>query len=425
MEQQNIPGSGTETDADGSYTLRGLATGSYRIRAQDDQQRYVQEYYNDTLRWDSAHLVKVEGTEAVRDIDFELARGASVSGTVRDADTGSPIADAWLSSGPVGGDHLSWTNTDFDGNFTLSGLPEGVIEIQVQSEGYIEVRKEVRVGQRNLTGLVVELQRGASIAGRVVDAETGAPIAQVAINADRDDGDGPGAWTQTDADGRYVLQGLAPGLYRVKAENSEQGYMFEYFDDRHGGEDADAVRVVGTERVTGVDFGLIQGSSISGTVTDIDTGLPVRNLELGAGPVNRGQVSWTRTDPNGNCTLKGLPQGLMDVEVRGGEYVKQRKTVRVTEKVESGQDFSVQRGASISGRVADGGTGEPIANMDVEARDENGSHITGTRTGSDGEYVLRGIPDRLIEVEVRGQGYVEVRKVVTVRDGQDIANLDF
>ncbi len=187
----------------------------------------------------------------------------------------------------------------------------------------------------------------------------------------------------------------------------------------------DAVRVVGTERVTGVDFGLVEGSSISGTVTDTDTGLPVRNVELGAGPIDRGEISWTNTDANGNYTLKGLPQGLMDVEVRGGEYVKQRKTVRVTEKLESGQDFSVKRGASISGRVADGGTGEPISNMDVEARDQNGSHITSTRTDSDGEYVLRGIPDGLIEVEVRGQGYVEVRKAVTVRGGQDIADFDF
>ncbi len=231
MEQQNIPGSGTETDADGRYTLRGLATGSYRIRAQDDRQVYIQEYYDDELRWDSAHLIKVDGTEAVRGIDFELARGASVSGTVRDAETGRPIANARLSSGPVGGDHLSWTNTDFNGNYTLNGLPEGAIEIQVRSDGYIDVDKEVRVGQRNLTGIDVELKRGASISGRVIDAETGAPIGRVGIDANRDDGNGHGEYTQTDADGRYVVQGLAPGLYKIRAKGGERGYIEGYFDD--------------------------------------------------------------------------------------------------------------------------------------------------------------------------------------------------
>ena len=45
--------------------------------------------------------------------------------------------------------------------------------------------------------------------------------------------------------------------------------------------------------------------------------------------------------------------------------------------------------------------------------------------GLGGRYVLTGIPDGLIEVEVSGQGYIEMRKIATVRDGQDVTDFDF
>jgi TonB-linked SusC/RagA family outer membrane protein len=56
------------------------------------------------------------------------------------------------------------------------------------------------------------LQGGGTIAGRVVDASTRAPLDQVAV---RVEGPGPGAVTTSD--GRYAIRTVPPGTYRVTA----------------------------------------------------------------------------------------------------------------------------------------------------------------------------------------------------------------
>lgn len=73
----------------------------------------------------------------------------------------------------------------------------------------------------------------------------------------------------------------------------------------------------------------------------------------------------------------------------------------------------------------DASTGLPIRNMEIYAGPRDGEQLAWDNTGEDGTYVLRGMPDGLIEVVVYGQGYIEVRKTVIIRDGQDVTNFDF
>ena len=84
IEAQSVvdggPNSYTSTDADGRYTLRGVAPGSYRIKTWTNSQNYVHEFYGDTFNWDDANLVTIHGTEPVHGIHFSLKRGASIQG---------------------------------------------------------------------------------------------------------------------------------------------------------------------------------------------------------------------------------------------------------------------------------------------------------------------------------------------------------
>ena len=90
-----------------------------------------------------------------------------------------------------------------------------------------------------------------------------------------------------------------------------------------------------------------------------------------------------------------------------------------------GLGFSLKLGATISGRLVDGETGLPIAGMDVSAGPMDGHHVSWARSDTNGNYMLRGIPDGLIEVNVRGQGYIEARRLVTIREAQDVTNFNF
>jgi outer membrane receptor for ferrienterochelin and colicins len=76
------------------------------------------------------------------------------------------------------------------------------------------------------------LAQGGDIAGTVVEAVSGRPIDGALVEASRDDASGP--WTaHTDVAGRFRLEGLEPGSYRVQARR---------FEFREAGRDAVMVR---------------------------------------------------------------------------------------------------------------------------------------------------------------------------------------
>jgi hypothetical protein len=342
------------TGPDGRYSLLGVAPGTYRVVTQDDGQGYIQELYDDKFEWDEADLVSVEGSESVVGIDFALSRGATIS-------------------------------------------------------------------------------------GRVTDVATGLPLAGLEIGAENVDQSYVRSYDRTGADGRYLLRGISPGRYRIQANGNEEGYVRELYDNELSWREADLVRVVGTEAVGGIDFELGRGGTISGRLIDADTGLPVRDAQVEARPNNSsGADAYTNSDADGSYTLRGLAPGFYFVRVRAQDkdYVeryydgKLREndaaliTINGTQSVE-GIDFSLKKGASISGRVVDASTGLPIADMSVNAGPMAGDDLAWTDTDRDGRYILRGIPDGLIEVEVGGQGYLDVRRAVTVRDGQDVTDFDF
>ena len=110
IEAQSVvdggPNSYASTGADGRYTLRGIAPGSYRIKTWTNSQNYVQEFYGDTFNWDDAILVTVRGTQPVEGVNIDLQRGTTVSGRVIDSATGLPISNIGISAGPADQGHI-------------------------------------------------------------------------------------------------------------------------------------------------------------------------------------------------------------------------------------------------------------------------------------------------------------------------------
>ena len=180
------------------------------------------------------------------------------------------------------------------------------------------------------------LVRGATISGRVVDVDTGLPIANVRMRAD-DPATRRGPRTDTGPDGRYSLSGIGPGVYIVSADGVPKGYIIENYDDKLAWEDAARFTITGTEVVEGIDFGLKRGATISGRVIDAVTGLPIVKMDVRAAPADGGpDISWGETDIEGRYTLKGLPDGVVEVFVVGQGYIRMSKTVMVRD----GQDLT-------------------------------------------------------------------------------------
>ena len=382
--------------------------------------------------------VSVQGAGVAHRLDIALDSGATISGTVFDSETGLPIADAEVYAENSDGGPGSWANTNRDGFYTLEAVAPGTYRIGVRAErqGYVEQLFDDALswddaelifvrGSEGIDGIDFGLRLGGTIEGVVRDAQTQLPVAGVEVIAAPVDGDDI-AWTSTDGNGRYALRGVPAGPIVVKV------YSESHVDART------RVEVAGPGLVTTANFALSPGATISGRITDADTGLAIAGVRVKASNIFDAPGAEGYSDADGVYTVKGVAPGTYRIRARAqgrgyiqqyhdGEIYRDKATevaVSGTEEVH-GIDFVLKRGATISGRVVDASTGLPISNMEIHAGPRDGEHLAWEYTQGDGTYVLRGMPDGLIEVEVGGQGYVHVTKTVIIRDGQDVTNFDF
>ena len=188
-----------------------------------------------------------------------------------------------------------------------------------------------------MRGIDFNLVVGGTISGTVYDESNGFPLSGVEVSVDRFEG-GAHVDDRTNVEGVFNLRGLAPGSYQVWINAQERGYVGEYYDDRLSWDDADLVAMFRTDHVTGVDFGLARGATISGIVIDGDTGLPIPDMEVRA-ELDGYHLSWSVTDKDGIYTLLGVPDGGIDVVVWGQGYLEQRKSITVRGAADYTLDF--------------------------------------------------------------------------------------
>ena len=148
-----------------------------------------------------------------------------------------------------------------------------------------------------VTGIDASLAAGASITGHVTDSK-GHPVQGVNVSASST---ANARWRLgnaiTDANGDYVITGLAAGDYRVQfSAPMGSNLVSEYHPDTTDYSLAVPVKVAAAATVTGIDASLAAGASITGHVTDSD-GHPVAGRQR-VGPVRPGcPVAATATRP--------------------------------------------------------------------------------------------------------------------------------
>jgi len=113
------------TDAEGNYTISGLASSDYTVEFRDDASHlYIDEYYDNKSGQASADTVAVAAPGAVTGINAELSVGGTISGTVTN-DAGAPIGGIFVSAQTQGFSSYGSAFTDADGHYTVSGLASG------------------------------------------------------------------------------------------------------------------------------------------------------------------------------------------------------------------------------------------------------------------------------------------------------------
>lgn len=322
-------GSGeARTDARGKFVIKGLGAAKYNLIAKA------------TGATPATQPIEL-GHRDEENVRLTLGRGASVAGRVTDVG-GEPVAGATVHlSGPMS----LRLDTGPDGTFTTSSLTPGEYRVGVSVDdaprrslrrGYTSHHGKsstdhhvtVKEGETARTALVIE-RRADAIEGVVVDGK-GVPLSDYFVEAQRIESvrasaskfDSMASGAVTDSMGRFKIEKLGAGEYTLRAF-------------RPGG-------AMGVIAKTTAGAKAVTVKVVSGAVTGVVTARGARSERFHVtlnGPAHRGETMFYT---NGVFTMKELPPGDYEVNVRSSEGTATTK-VTVKEDATASVKLSLER----------------------------------------------------------------------------------
>jgi len=265
------------------------------------------------------------------------ARGASINGTVTVAGSGvgGISVDVYIWDGESSfGILVASVLTAPDGTYAAPDLAAGNYRVGFRDNGgnyapmFYDNAGDIQSATdlplttaQTASGINAALVTASSIGGTVTAADGTAPLESIAITAFRQVGsDWEFVGGQiTDANGVYLITGLAAGSYRLEFNDSLGVYAGEFYNDKASLALADTVNVPVSTSVQNINASLVAASSISGTVTGPD-GSPLSGMiNVNALAYSGAQGAWITasagsTDAAGNYTLTGLSAGTYRVQ---------------------------------------------------------------------------------------------------------------
>ena len=325
-----------QTGASGDWSVP-VADGAYRVHFAGDG--WVDEYYDNVAAEEDATVVTVAGASRTG-LDAQLAPGGTITGTVMDAATSAPLADAEVFAFMPNGDDEEFAFTDDAGTFTLSGLTPGEWVVQYGADGHIDEYFDNQSTQATANRITVTsggtatanatLAKATNVSGTVTGAG-GTPLDGVSVDLHRVVGPGDVDYffgsAFTAPDGTWSAD-LPPGSYLV--EFSRHGDDLGQWYDGAATEAAATPVPVGSTAVTGIDAQLQKGGVVAGTrhwsgrrrrAGRLRLGLPGRRdqrVRDGLGGLRRGR----RELPVRPAPGRQLQGQVRDLRRRGGARVQ-------------------------------------------------------------------------------------------------------
>jgi hypothetical protein len=449
------------TDSEGRYRLSALLPGQYQIWAvtpgliaePGPLPRYDSSYSG------SIQNIILSANEDVSDVDMKLVRGAVITGRVTDAEN-NPVIEERVSlqlvdengapsrfGSPISS-YDQMYQTDDRGIYRIYGLSGGRYKVSVgsdDSDGVIPGGRYQRTFyQRTFypdvrdqsKAAVVELKEGGeasnidiklgsatqtyAVSGRVIDPETGLPIARAGVRlmlVREDKGPPtPGFGFQADERGEFSFEGIASGHYSATA--TSEYYGGDFYGDPVNFEIVD-------HNVSGLELKAIPGLSVSGVVVadgvttkDLLALLPgLRILARVASGANS-QVppgGNSTVAPDGSFQINGLRPGRVSIDAYAAAPTFTRPSIARIEHDGIGvtQGFDMQQSVSGLRVIINYGTGAIRGTVRLEGASLADSRIyvnskregeragTGIVVDARGQFVIKNLATGTYEVTVQ------------------------
>ena len=378
------------TDEEGNYRLSGLAAGSFKIIPVAKSLAVGPDEKSEQL----GRAVNVAEGESVTKVDFALVRGSVVTGRVTDAE-GNPVIGERVNVVAKGAVEEGRQNpfmegprnkTDDRGIYRVYGLSPGkyIVSVgQAAGSGGVSVMgmggsqylKTFYPGvQDESKATLVEVNEGAemsniditpgkpasgfSVSGRVVDADSGQPVANVYIaysqvkDAELQMGGMSFTGSQTDANGKFRLEGVKPGRYAVFTMAAGQQENSNYSDP--------APFEMSDSDVSGIEIKVHRGSSINGVAVienNFDPAVAgiLKSVVLYAFVAVKGisapSYATGKINPDGTFQFNGLAPGKAKIGVQGFPVPPKGLTLVRTELegMDQPEGIELAKGSQIKG----------------------------------------------------------------------------
>ncbi len=311
------------TDGNGDYLIEGLPPGNYKVYTRNNLD-FADLYWNNRVDPDEADTVEVITNDTTESIDFSLRVGGKITGTV--TFTGATYLLASITAVNVATGSLYYglaTNPLGDSaSYEVKRLPTGTYKVRTENalgrvDEYYDNKSSwasadpVSVTEGVTTSSVdLALGLGGTINGNVSSGAK-VPLENIPVWGYYATNPEWRSSTVTDGFGEYTLEGLRTGYWKIYA-HGDVTHSLEWFSNEDDWCMADSILVVAPNPLTGVDFPLETGGSISGYVYGL-TGGPLFGAEVssfessffGIGPL----VKMDTTSMDGSYSISGLRTG--------------------------------------------------------------------------------------------------------------------
>ena len=271
------------TNASGFYIIEGLPSGNYEVYTENDSV-FVDLYWNNKLPWENADTVYVTSGNTTGNIDFSLRVGGEITGTVTLTGVYTPVMVTISATNIASGDVYSGSAWGVGGSapYVIKKLPTGTYKVKTFNyTGYIDVYYDDKPNQASAD--LVPVTEGATASSTDFTLNWGTAIEGNITSASKEPLEGIFVYGYYASDpewysfgltheyGDYRMIGIRSGNWKIIAYG-DTTYAFEWYDNKNTWNDADNILVTTPDTVSGKNFTLEVGGSISGHVYNTEKG---------------------------------------------------------------------------------------------------------------------------------------------------------
>ncbi len=402
-------GDDVTTDAEGAFTVEGIAAGRMKVTAKNPD--YA----------DGSEIADVKETGG--SVEIKLASGGSVGGVV--ALVSQPVPGATVSlagAGEAGFGRIlgggQTTTTDATGRFVFDHLVAGRYSVSAGLNGKSSNLSEVILQAGDTRNdIVLSLSAGTTVQGVVSGLPDGWKNGTTVI---ANGVESFFATTKVGADGSFQITGVPAGPVTLRAQAG----------DGLGTSRSATKQVVASDDVPVLTAEIVFdiGFTLSGHVTQggqpVANAMVVANLQGGGG-----RQATARTDESGAYSLQGLQEGAYSVTastdpLAGGAASFVRQTVSLTGDQNVDLTFPM---AKVAGIVTDADTKQPLSDVTVALSSVAGTGATPlqrmTQTDSTGRFQFTSIAAQAYTLNSSKTDYQYDKRTVTGADDGSSENL--